>query len=124
MQKVRDFAETCRLFACKFQAGVEAGRPSYAVAAAGLVLVMAGAATAQTTDPWQNFTKTVINWVTGNLGKLIALITVIIGTIMSIMQHNFKPLAISILIAVVVGGLVGITKMFFEAGGTGFGTTW
>ncbi len=79
---------------------------------------------AQTTDPWANLSNLLITWITGNLGKFITLVGIIISTIAAIVMHSFKPLAYGVIFSVVVGGLVGLAKTFFEAGSAAFGTSW
>jgi len=76
------------------------------------------------TDPWQNFLDLLTNWIVGNLGKMLALISVIVGAVISLATHRFQPLVWSIIIGVVIGGAVGLAKLFFSAGGTAFGTSW
>lgn len=88
-------------------------------------LIGAGDATfAQTTDPWANLSDLLIAWITGNLGKFIALVGILISVIAAIVMHSFKPLAYGVIFSVVIGGLVGLARMFFEAGSTAFGTNW
>ncbi len=89
------------------------------------LLIGAGdAAFAQTTDPWANLSDLLITWITGNLGKFITLVGIIISTIAAIVMHSFKPLAYGVIFWVVVGGLVGLARTFFEAGSAAFGTSW
>jgi len=76
------------------------------------------------TDPWQNFLNLLTNWIVGNLGKMLALIAVITGSVISLATHRFQPLVWSIIIGVVLGGAVGLAKLFFSAGGSAFGTSW
>ncbi|HID04965.1 MAG TPA: hypothetical protein EYP20_04075 [Aigarchaeota archaeon] len=79
---------------------------------------------AQTTDPWANLANLLVTWVTGNLGKFLALMGIIISVIVSIVMHSFKPLAYGVIFSLVVGGLVGLARTFFEAGSAAFGTNW
>ena len=79
---------------------------------------------AQTTDPWANLSDLLITWITGNLGKFITLVGIIISTIAAIVTHSFKPLAYGVIFSVVIGGLVGLARIFFEAGSAAFGTNW
>ena len=80
--------------------------------------------TTDASDPWSSITTTIITWITGSLGKLIALVGIIISVIASLITHSFKPLVYGVILSVVVGGMVGIAKTFFEAGSTAFGTNW
>ncbi len=76
------------------------------------------------TDPWSNFFTLIKDWITGNLGKFMALLSVSIGGGIALVTHRFQPLAWSIIVAVVLGGAVGLAKLFFTAGGDAFGTSW
>ena len=79
---------------------------------------------AQTTDPWANLSDLLITWITGNLGKFITLVGIIISVLAAIAMHSFRPLAYGVILSVVVGGLVGLARTFFEAGSAAFGTNW
>jgi len=95
--------------------------------AALLTLLVAGfveSALAQNTDPWQNFLDILINWIIGNLGKFIALIIMFVASLIAAFTHSARPLAWGIILAIVIGGLVGITNLFFSAGQQGFGTNF
>jgi type IV secretory pathway VirB2 component (pilin) len=91
-----------------------------------LALLIAGgdAVFAQTTDPWANLSDLLITWITGNLGKFITLVGIIISITVALIMHSFKPLVYGIIMSVVIGGAVGIARMFFEAGSAAFGTSW
>lgn len=81
-------------------------------------------ALAQATDPWQNFLDILINWIVGNLGKFIALVIMFVASLIAAFTHSARPLAWGIILAIVIGGLVGITGLFFSAGQQGFGTSF
>ena len=82
-------------------------------------------ANAQTvSDPWSNFTTLLTTWITGNLGKTLTLIGILASTIVAILSHSFKPLVYGIIFSVILGGLVGIARTFFEAGSNAFGSSW
>ena len=88
-------------------------------------LIGAGDATfAQTTDPWANLSDLLIAWISGNLGKFIALVGIVISIIVALFMHSFKPLVYGVIMSVAVGGAVGIARMFFEAGAAAFGNNW
>jgi len=79
---------------------------------------------AQTTDPWANLSNLLITWITGNLGKFISLVGIVISIVVALVMHSFKPLLYGIIISVVIGGAVGLARIFFEAGSAAFGTNW
>lgn len=128
MEKLKALKAKAEHKALEFWTGLESGnlkKEHFAFLMLGLlVAVPAFAADSDAADPWSNFTTTLINWATGNLGKLLALITVIVGSVMALASHSVKPLAYSVILAVFIGGIVGIAKLFFNAGGTAFGTSW
>ncbi|MDK2792867.1 MAG: hypothetical protein PWQ25_1730 [Deferribacteres bacterium] len=76
---------------------------------------------AQATDPWEASYSTISDWISGNLGLLMALITFIIGVGISIATKSLSALGWAIVLAFVIGGLGGIAKSFFNLGGTAFG---
>ncbi|MGA1847256.1 TrbC/VirB2 family protein [Deferribacter abyssi] len=76
---------------------------------------------AQTTDPWDAAYGTISDWISGNLGLLLALVTFIIGVGISIATKSLATLGWAIVLAFVIGGLGGIAKSFFNLGGTAFG---
>jgi len=76
---------------------------------------------AQTTDPWDSAYTTISDWISGNLGLLMALVTFIIGVGISIATRSLSTLGWAIVLAFVIGGLGGIAKSFFNLGETAFG---
>ncbi|ACO05003.1 hypothetical protein PERMA_A0047 (plasmid) [Persephonella marina EX-H1] len=89
----------------------------------GLGLFIASApAMAQTTDPWGNFYTLTKNWIQGNLGKFIALLIFVIGLIIAAFSHSAKPIVYALILAVVIGGAVGLVGMFFNVGSSSFST--
>ncbi|WP_188020386.1 TrbC/VirB2 family protein [Deferribacter autotrophicus] len=76
---------------------------------------------AQTSDPWETSYSTISDWISGNLGLLMALVTFIIGVGISIATKSLATLGWAIVLAFVIGGLGGIAKSFFNLGGTAFG---
>jgi type IV secretory pathway VirB2 component (pilin) len=94
------------------------------VVAALVIAVCAVSPAFAATDPWSNFFTLIKDWITGNLGKFLALLSVTIGAGWTLITHRFQPLAWSVIIAVVLGGAVGLAKLFFSAGGDAFGTSW
>ena len=79
---------------------------------------------AQTTDPWGNFATLLIQWITGNLGKTLTLLGMLISVLMLLVTHSWRVFLYGIVISVIIGGLVGIAKTFFDAGSAAFGNNW
>ena len=77
---------------------------------------------AQTTDPWSNFYTLTKDWITGNLGKFLALLIFIIGLIMAIFTHSAKPIVFALILAVIIGGAIGLVGLFFNTGSSAFST--
>lgn len=88
----------------------------------GLGLFMAATPVMAQTDPWGNFYTLTKTWIQGNLGKFIALLIFIIGLIMGAFTHSAKPIVISLIFAVVIGGAIGLVGLFFNTGSTAFST--
>jgi len=60
---------------------------------------------------------TVFNdWLTGNLGKLLALLGFAGTVIIYMMTHKGSVLFIGIIISVIIGGMAGIAETFFNIG--------
>lgn len=98
---------------------------SYFALALALTLGAFDGAFAQTTtDPWQNFSDLIIQWVNGNLGKTITLLGMLISVLILIITHSWRVLLYGIIISVIIGGIVGIARTFHEAGAQAFGTNW
>jgi len=55
-------------------------------------------------------------WLTGNLGKLLALLGFVGTVIVYMMTHKGSILIIGIIISLIVGGAPGIADIFFRAG--------
>lgn len=55
-------------------------------------------------------------WLTGNLGKLLALLGFAGTFIVYMMTHKGSVLFIGIVISLIAGGMVGISQTFFGAG--------
>jgi type IV secretory pathway VirB2 component (pilin) len=103
---------------------VKLSKADVVVAALVIAVCAVSPAFAATTDPWSNFFTLMKDWITGNLGKFLALLSVSVGAGITLVTHRFQPLAWSVIIAVVLGGAVGLAKLFFSAGGDAFGTSW
>lgn len=101
------------------------GRGLLALAAIGAVTsAMASASTtsgwAEDTDSFGDLLGTFIDWLGGNLGKLLALLGFIGTFIIYLMTHKGSVLFIGIVISLIAGGLVGIVATFFNAGSAAF----
>ena len=59
-------------------------------------------------------------WLSGNLGKLLALLGFIGTFIIYLMTHKGSVLFVGIVISLIAGGISGITQTFFDAGATAF----
>jgi len=88
------------------------------------VLFMAFFEPAYAQDPWENFANLLIEWITGNLGKTLSLLGMLIAVFILLVTHSWRIFLYAVVISVLIGGLVGITRMFFEAGSGAFGTGW
>jgi len=55
-------------------------------------------------------------WLQGNLGKILALLGFFGTVVVYMMTHKASVLVIGIVISVLVGGAVGISDIFFNAG--------
>jgi len=73
-------------------------------------------------DPFEQTYTTVGDWISGNLGLLMALVTFIIAAGISIATKSLSALGWGIVLAFVIGGLGGIATSFFNLGKTAFGT--
>jgi type IV secretory pathway VirB2 component (pilin) len=85
------------------------------------VFILLIAAGAYADDPFEQTNTTVTDWIEGNLGLLMALVTFIIGAGVSIGTRKLAPLGWSIVLAFVIGGLTGMSSSFFDMGKTAFG---
>ncbi len=101
------------------------GRGLLALAAVGAVT--SAMASATTTSSWAgdndsfgDLLGTFIDWLGGNLGKLLALLGFIGTFIIYLMTHKGSVLFIGIVISLIAGGLVGIVATFFNAGSAAF----
>lgn len=123
MEKLRELRKSLEEKSLEFWTSLESGNIEIKhLVVLTLTLLITVPSFAASTDPWGNFTDLIITWIQGNLGKLLAILTVMIGAIIALTTHSVKPLAWSIVIAIFVGGIVGIARMFFEAGQGAFGS--
>ena len=99
-----------------------------AVGAGALGLAATGAfASGATTDSGTQSFGTLLtiftDWFTGNLGKLLALLGFAGTFIVYMMTHKASVLFVGIIISLLAGGMIGISKTFFDAGASSFGST-
>ena len=71
-------------------------------------------------DSFGQLLNTIVKWMQGNLGKLLALFGFIGTFIIYLMTHKGSVLFIGINISLIAGGIVGIVQTFFEAGNSAF----
>ena len=64
------------------------------------------------------------SWLSGNLGKLLALIGFAGTFIVYMMTHKGSVLMIGVIISLIAGGMVGISGIFFDAGNNSFGSSF
>ncbi len=60
------------------------------------------------------------DWLSGNLGKLLALIGFAGTFLVYMMTHKGSVLFIGVIISLIAGGIVGISGTFFDAGSDAF----
>ena len=94
---------------------------------AALLMAPAVASAAATSNSgntaFGTFATGIISWITGNLGYLIAIFAFFGSIIMYAFTHKGSVVVIGLIIAVLVGGGPGITRLFFKQGTSGFSTT-
>jgi len=71
-------------------------------------------------DSFGDLLGTFISWLTGNLGKTIALLGFIGTFVIYLFTHKGSVLFIGVLISLIAGGLVGIVATFFDFGSSAF----
>jgi type IV secretory pathway VirB2 component (pilin) len=97
------------------------GKGIVALAATGAATsAMATGTWADDSDSFGELLGTFIEWLQGNLGKLLALLGFIGTFIIYLMTHKGSVLFIGIVISLIAGGLVGIVGTFFNAGSAAF----
>lgn len=88
--------------------------------AAAVALLTAANASATTGDSFGDLFTTFSTWLSGNLGKLLALLGFAGTFIVYMMTHKGSVLFIGIVISLIAGGLTGISETFFNAGTSAF----
>ncbi len=84
---------------------------------------MAGGGTGTGTgvdDSFGDLFKVFDDWLSGNLGKLLALIGFAGTFLVYMMTHKGSVLFIGVIISLIAGGIVGISGTFFDAGSDAF----
>lgn len=71
-------------------------------------------------DSFGDLLAVFIQWMQGNLGKLLALVGFIGTFVIYLMTHKGSVLFIGVIISIIAGGLVGIVSTFFSAGNKAF----
>jgi type IV secretory pathway VirB2 component (pilin) len=92
------------------------------VAVASLVAVAMTNSAFASGDSFGDLFNTFSDWLTGNLGKLLALLGFAGTFIIYMMTHKGTVLFIGIVISLIAGGMVGISETFFIAGSSAFTT--
>lgn len=70
-----------------------------------------------------DFANEITSWLTGNLGYVIALFSFFGSLLIYAFTHKGGVIIIGIIIAILVGGGTGITRLFFVQGKTVFSDT-
>lgn len=71
-------------------------------------------------DSFGDLFKVFDDWLSGNLGKLLALIGFAGTFLVYMMTHKGSVLFIGVIISLIAGGIVGISGTFFDAGSDAF----
>ncbi len=73
-------------------------------------------------DSFGDLLKVFTDWITGSLGKLLALIGFIATFLIYLMTHKGNVLFIGVIISLIAGGIPGIVETFFDMGANTFET--
>jgi len=92
------------------------------LAVAGAAAVALSSSAFASGDSFGDLFNTFTDWLTGNLGKLLALLGFAGTFIVYMMTHKGSVLFIGIVISLIAGGMVGISETFFNAGSSAFTT--
>ncbi len=84
---------------------------------------IASAATSGGNAAFGVFASEIISWLTGNLGYVIAIFSFFGSILIYAFTHKGGVIIIGIIIAILVGGGAGITRLFFKQGSTVFSST-
>lgn len=84
------------------------------------VALLSSSAFATSDDSFGDLFKIFEEWLTGNLGKLLALLGFAGTFIVYMMTHKGSVLFVGVVISLLAGGMVGISQTFFSAGTDSF----
>ena len=84
------------------------------------VALLSSSAFATAEDSFGDLFTIFEGWLTGNLGKLLALLGFAGTFIVYMMTHKGSVLFVGIVISLLAGGMVGISQTFFIAGTDSF----
>jgi len=97
------------------------------VASAAAAALTAGAVASSTSGTGDEGFGTLFTlfqtWLTGNLGKLLALVGFAGTFIVYMMTHKGSVLFVGLIISLIAGGMVGISTLFFDAGTSSFSSS-
>ena len=92
--------------------------------AMALIPTMASAtATSGGNAAFGTFAAEITSWLTGNLGYVIAIFSFFGSLLIYAFTHKGGVIIIGVIIAILVGGGTGITKLFFQQGKSVFSDT-
>ena len=94
-----------------------------------IAYLLVGFANAQTEaktldDSFSALLNLITGWVTGNLGKTVAFVGMVISAIIFLFMRSWTILLYGIIGSLILGGIVGITKGSFSTGASTFGNSW
>jgi len=96
-----------------------------------VIYLLIGLADAQTQTQTQTLDNSfgallnlITGWITGNLGKTVAFVGMVISAITFLFMRNWSILIYGIIGSLILGGIVGITKGSFSTGASTFGNSW
>ena len=93
---------------------------SKGLVAVAALTVASSAFAADTDGSFTDLLKVFTDWLQGDLGRLLALLGMAGTFVAFLMTHRFSVLFIGIIISLVAGGLVSISKTMFLLGTTSF----
>lgn len=95
----------------------------FALLVLAMLPTLAAAATTGGNAAFGVFASEIVSWLTGNLGYTIALFSFFGSLLIYAFTHKGGVVIIGIIIAILVGGGAGITRLFFSQGATVFSAT-
>ena len=91
-----------------------------ALAAGSVAVTTAASAVASGDEGFGSLFDIFKAWLTGNLGKVLALVGFAGTFVVYMMTHKGSVLMVGIIISLIAGGMVGISDIFFDAGTASF----